>query len=109
MSVPDITTNCCGLDFVFGLRINRDLNAHRPNQLPGDVCDVITGRTLAVLDSESPDLVLVQGDTSTALGAATAVALRGTPVGHIEAGLRSGNERSPFPEEIYRKKITKPA
>src|SRR5207249_3175593 len=48
----------------FGLRIDRDLNAHRPNQLPGDVCDAITRRALAVLDSESPDLVLVQGDTS---------------------------------------------
>ncbi len=91
----------------FRLRIDHNLNVCRHDQAPGDVCDAVARRMLPIIDSESPDLIVVQGDTSTALGAATAAAHRRIPVGHIEAGLRSGNVWSPFPEEIYRKKITK--
>jgi len=92
---------------LFQLRIDHNLNVHRRRQTPDQVCDAITRRMLPIIDAESPDLILVQGDTSTAIGAAAAAVRRKVPVGHIEAGLRSGDESSPFPEEIYRKKITK--
>jgi UDP-N-acetylglucosamine 2-epimerase (non-hydrolysing) len=62
-----------------------------------------------ILSDESPDLVLVQGDTSTAVGAAAAGSFMQIPVGHIEAGLRSGDERKPFPEELHRKQISRMA
>ncbi|NOX58748.1 MAG: UDP-N-acetylglucosamine 2-epimerase (non-hydrolyzing), partial [Planctomycetes bacterium] len=65
-----------------------------------------TSRALAAVDGylsvEQPDLVLVQGDTSTVLCAALAAFYRQIPVGHIEAGLRTGNRYSPFPEEMNR-------
>jgi UDP-N-acetylglucosamine 2-epimerase (non-hydrolysing) len=90
----------------FQLRIDHDLNVHRNRQEPDPLCDAVMHGMLPIIDAESPDLILVQGDTSTAIGAAAAAAQRNVPVGHIEAGLRSGDDTSPFPEEIYRKKIT---
>ena len=49
-----------------------------------------------------PDVVLVHGDTATAFGAGTAAFYEGVPLGHVEAGLRTGNMRNPFPEEMHR-------
>ena len=60
-----------------------------------------------ILRDATPDLVLVQGDTTTALAAALAAHYRAIPVGHIEAGLRSGDAASPFPEETNRRLITR--
>jgi UDP-N-acetylglucosamine 2-epimerase (non-hydrolysing) len=79
-----------------------DLNLMKSNQtLAG-----LTARILEFLDpvlvDAQPDLVLVQGDTTTAFTAALSAYYRQIPVGHIEAGLRSGNKLSPFPEEINR-------
>jgi UDP-N-acetylglucosamine 2-epimerase len=54
------------------------------------------------LRGSQPDFVLVQGDTTTAFGASLAAFYAGAPVGHIEAGLRSGHRRNPFPEEAHR-------
>jgi UDP-N-acetylglucosamine 2-epimerase (non-hydrolysing) len=54
------------------------------------------------LRQSQPDFVLVQGDTTTAFGASLAAFYAGIPVGHIEAGLRSGDRASPFPEEVHR-------
>ena len=60
-------------------------------------------RTVSTFLRESqPDFVLVQGDTTTAFGAALAAFYAGIPIGHIEAGLRSGDKGSPFPEEAHR-------
>ncbi|HEU5219510.1 MAG TPA: UDP-N-acetylglucosamine 2-epimerase (non-hydrolyzing) [Gemmatimonadales bacterium] len=52
---------------------------------------------------EQPDLLLVQGDTSTVIAAALAAFYNGVPIGHVEAGLRSGDSRRPFPEEVNRR------
>jgi UDP-N-acetylglucosamine 2-epimerase (non-hydrolysing) len=59
-----------------------------------------------VLEERAPDIMLVQGDTTGALAAALAAWNRRVPVGHIEAGLRSGNRETPFPEEANRRLIT---
>jgi UDP-N-acetylglucosamine 2-epimerase (non-hydrolysing) len=86
----------------FGIRGNYDLNLMSPNQTLFD----ITARCLSglkdVLDKESPDLVFVQGDTSTVLAGTLTAFYKQIPVAHLEAGLRSGNIRSPFPEEVNR-------
>jgi UDP-N-acetylglucosamine 2-epimerase (non-hydrolysing) len=58
-----------------------------------------------VMEAEKPDLVLVQGDTASAVMASLAAFNRGIPVGHLEAGLRSGNPLSPFPEEMNRRLV----
>ena len=76
----------------FDLRIDHDLNLMRDRQ------------TLDGL--AAPDAVLVHGDTTTALALALASFYRQIPVGHVEAGLRSGNRYSPFPEEMNRRLIS---
>jgi len=73
---------------------------------PGQSLNILSARILTEMDSvlarERPDWVLVQGDTTTALCAGLAAFHRGIPVGHVEAGLRTGNLASPFPEEANR-------
>jgi UDP-N-acetylglucosamine 2-epimerase (non-hydrolysing) len=77
---------------------------------PGQLLPEFTGRALVALTSTfaelEPDLVLVQGDTNTVLAAALAASYERIPVGHIEAGLRSGDPHNPFPEEINRRIAT---
>ncbi len=74
---------------------------------PGQTLDALTARLLTgiggVLDSEQPDRVLVHGDTATAMVGALAAYYRRIPVGHIEAGLRSGDIYHPWPEEVNRR------
>lgn len=73
----------------------------------GQTLNQISSRVIAgvdeVLEQDRPDAVLVQGDTTTVLGAAIAAANRRIPVIHLEAGLRSGDITSPFPEELNRR------
>ncbi len=87
---------------VFGIRPDVDLDLMQPNQ--SLAC--LTARSLEALDSylarETPDLVLVQGDTTTVLCAALAAFYRKIPLGHVEAGLRTGNLQAPWPEEANR-------
>ncbi len=90
---------------LFGLRIDHDLRVMEPGQTPNGVCSRVLAALDPVLTRERPDLVLVQGDTSTALAAALAAFHRGIPVGHVEAGLRSGDRQSPFPEEMNRRLV----
>ncbi|OON38545.1 UDP-N-acetylglucosamine 2-epimerase [Izhakiella australiensis] len=84
---------------LFSLKPDYDLNIMRPGQ---DLTD-ITGRILDgmrdVLKDFQPDVVLVHGDTTTTLAASLAAFYQQIPVGHVEAGLRTGNMRSPWPEE----------
>ena len=87
----------------FGIRPDFDLRVMRENQtLAG-----LTARLLAALDpalaETKPDWVVVQGDTTTVMAAALAAYYRGIRVAHVEAGLRTGNKYSPFPEEINRR------
>jgi UDP-N-acetylglucosamine 2-epimerase (non-hydrolysing) len=87
---------------IFGLRADVDLDLMRPGQ---DLFDV-TSRVLLgmrdVLTECKPDLVLVHGDTTTCFAAALAAFYQNIPVGHVEAGLRTGDLRAPFPEEANR-------
>ena len=91
---------------VFGLKPDCDLGVMEEKQ----TLIRVTGRILdgmdAVLAEIKPDLVLVQGDTSTALAAALSAFYRKIPVGHVEAGLRTNDKYAPFPEEMNRTLIT---
>src|SRR5699024_7228963 len=88
---------------MFEIVPDHDLNIMAAGQsLNGIVAKVISGVD-AVLETEKPDAVIVQGDTSTVMGAAVASFNRQVPVIHLEAGLRSGYIDSPFPEEANRK------
>lgn len=84
---------------LFGLRVDRDLAVMQPNQSLAS----LTARLLSAIDDVlvalDPKLVLVQGDTTTVLTGALAAFYRRVSVGHVEAGLRTGNLHSPFPEE----------
>jgi UDP-N-acetylglucosamine 2-epimerase (non-hydrolysing) len=88
---------------LFGLAPDLDLDLMTPgqelNELAGRVLDGIDG----VLRDVEPDWLLVQGDTTTAMVAALAAFHRGVRVGHVEAGLRTGDLASPFPEEANRR------
>lgn len=88
---------------MFQIVPDHDLNIMAAGQsLNGIVARVISGVD-AILEAEKPDAVIVQGDTSTVMGAAVAAFNRQIPVIHLEAGLRSGDISSPFPEEANRK------
>ncbi|NUL47911.1 UDP-N-acetylglucosamine 2-epimerase (non-hydrolyzing) [Cellulosimicrobium funkei] len=88
---------------IFGITPDADLNIMRPGQTLNGIME----RTLAGLDSliqeQKPDAVVVQGDTTTSTAGAIAAFYLGVPVVHAEAGLRSGDLFSPFPEEANRK------
>jgi UDP-N-acetylglucosamine 2-epimerase (non-hydrolysing) len=90
----------------FGVRLDYDLQAMRPNQTPAQLCARVLESLNPILEEEEPDLVLVQGDTTSALAGALAAFYHQIPVGHVEAGLRSGDPHSPFPEEMNRRLIS---
>ena len=86
--------------------VDFDLGVMRANQSPSDVCSRVMAKLDKILAKEKPDLILVQGDTTTTLAGAMAGFYRRIPVGHVEAGLRSGNLMSPFPEEMNRRVVS---
>ncbi len=90
----------------FGIRIDHDLDVMRPNQSPHEVGAKVLGSLHPLLDKVNPDIVMVQGDTTTTLAGALAGFYSGVPVAHVEAGLRTGNPLSPFPEEMNRRLVT---
>jgi UDP-N-acetylglucosamine 2-epimerase len=88
---------------LFGIVPDYDLDVMREAQgLTGITCGVLQGLE-AVLDKARPDRVLVHGDTTTALATTLACYYRKVPVGHVEAGLRSGDPYQPWPEENNRR------
>lgn len=91
----------------FSIKIDHDLRIMRAGQSPNDVASRAIARLERVLKEIRPDLLLVQGDTTTALAGAIAAFNLGIRVGHVEAGLRSGDPKNPFPEEMNRRLITR--
>lgn len=82
-----------------------DLTIMQPNQTLFDITTNILTRIKSVLEKEKPDVVLVHGDTTTAFVSALASFYLQIPVGHVEAGLRTYNIYSPYPEEFNRQGI----
>ena len=88
---------------LFDIVPEHDLNIMKPGQDLFDITGNILGGLKGVLQQEQPDLVLVHGDTTTTLAASLAAFYARVPVGHVEAGLRTGNKHAPFPEEMNRR------
>ncbi|EWH00151.1 UDP-N-acetylglucosamine 2-epimerase [Halomonas sp. BC04] len=88
---------------LFELKPDHDLSIMKPGQDLTDVTTAILQGMKKVLAEVKPDIVLVHGDTSTTLSTTLAAYYQQIPVGHVEAGLRTGNIYSPWPEEANRK------
>ncbi len=87
---------------LFELKPDYDLNLMKPNQTIGQITAGVLGGMEDVLKKERPDIVLVHGDTSTSFVAALAAFYQQIAVGHVEAGLRTYDKYSPYPEEMNR-------
>lgn len=87
---------------LFEISPDYDLDLMRPNQNLVAVTSAVLEKVSDVLELLSPELVLVHGDTTTSFAAALAAFYRKIPVGHVEAGLRTGDIQSPWPEEMNR-------
>lgn len=87
---------------LFDIRPDYDLNIMKAGQTLYDVTSRVLCEFGNVLQKERPDLVLVHGDTTTSMSSALAAFYEQIPVGHVEAGLRTGNIYSPWPEEMNR-------
>jgi UDP-N-acetylglucosamine 2-epimerase (non-hydrolysing) len=92
---------------LLGVRVDHDLAVMRPRQPLNALCARVLARLDRLLDEARPDAILVQGDTTTAMAGALAGFHRGIPVGHVEAGLRSGDAASPYPEEMNRRLVSR--
>ncbi len=90
---------------LFAIRPQYDLDIMRADQDLTHVTRAVLGGLPEVLDDFRPDRVLVHGDTTTALAATLAAFYRRIPVGHVEAGLRTGDRYAPYPEEMNRKLV----
>ena len=88
---------------LFDIHPDVDLNIMKANQDLAHITTEVLNGVGKVLDDIQPDRILVHGDTTTTFAASLAAYYRQIPVGHVEAGLRTGNPYAPFPEEINRK------
>uniref|UniRef100_A0A7C2K069 UDP-N-acetylglucosamine 2-epimerase (non-hydrolyzing) n=1 Tax=Schlesneria paludicola TaxID=360056 RepID=A0A7C2K069_9PLAN len=89
----------------FGLTPDDDLDLMQPGQTLTELTSRAISRIGAYLSERRPAAVLVQGDTTTVLSTGLAAFYHGIPVGHVEAGLRTGNLQSPWPEEMNRRLV----
>ncbi|MEQ9408299.1 MAG: UDP-N-acetylglucosamine 2-epimerase (non-hydrolyzing) [Fuerstiella sp.] len=87
---------------LFDITVDQDLNLMQPGQTLADLSARVLTSLTPVIQKIQPDAVLVQGDTTSTFCGALAAFYSNVPVGHVEAGLRTGNLRSPFPEEMNR-------
>lgn len=92
---------------LFAIQPDYDLNIMQSNQQLSDIAANVLNGLSPILREERPDLVLVQGDTTTTFAAALAAFYLNIPVGHIEAGLRTYNIHSPYPEELNRQSVSR--
>jgi UDP-N-acetylglucosamine 2-epimerase (non-hydrolysing) len=90
---------------VFGLTPDIRLDIMKPNQTINEISRAVFERLPSVIEAIKPDVLVVQGDTTTAAMAALCAFQMRVPVGHVEAGLRSFNLDAPYPEELNRKVI----
>ena len=86
----------------FAVRPDFDLDLMRPRQTLAQLTSRILAALEPVFEAAAPDMAIVQGDTTTTLAGAMAAFYLGVPVGHVEAGLRTGDLTQPFPEEMNR-------
>jgi len=91
---------------LFNISPDYDLNVMEASQSPTQVAAAVLSKLEPVLRAESPDWVLIQGDTTTVLAAAIAAFYARVKVGHVEAGLRTQDKLQPFPEEINRRMVS---
>lgn len=87
---------------IFGTNVKYNLNIMQPRQTLTTITTSVLEKIEPILKEEKPDIVLVHGDTSTSFAAALAAFYQQIPVGHVEAGLRTFDKYSPFPEEMNR-------
>ena len=92
---------------LFGIQPAHDLQLQRPDQTLEHIVSGVLGGMPALFASEQPDVIVVQGDTSTTFAAALAGFFRDVRVAHVEAGLRTEHARNPFPEEMNRRLTTR--
>jgi len=92
---------------VFGIKPEFDLDIHTPGQTLAEITTRVLTGVHALLAEQRPDAVVVQGDTTTVFAAALAAFYEKIPVAHLEAGLRTGDPYSPYPEEINRQLATR--
>lgn len=90
---------------LFEIKADYDLEVMTANQTLNGLSRLLLERLDPVLDAVKPDRILVHGDTTTAMISALAAFHRGIPVGHVEAGLRTGNMSQPWPEEMNRRVV----
>ncbi|OFK30016.1 UDP-N-acetyl glucosamine 2-epimerase [Corynebacterium sp. HMSC062E11] len=90
---------------MFGIEPKLDLHLMKPGQGLNEIVSRALMGLDEIIDAEQPDVIISQGDTSTAMAAALAGFHRGVKIVHLEAGLRTGDIHSPFPEEANRKLI----
>jgi UDP-N-acetylglucosamine 2-epimerase (non-hydrolysing) len=90
---------------IFELETDFDLDLMAPNQTLNGLSSRIFAALDPLLEQVKPDRVLVHGDTTTAMASAVAAFHRGIPVAHVEAGLRTGNLKQPWPEEMNRRMV----
>jgi len=91
---------------VFDIKPDHDLDVMRPGQSLADVTVGVLRGVERVLRRARPDMVMVQGDTTSAFAAALAAFYERIPVGHVEAGLRTNDKYSPYPEEMNRRLVS---
>lgn len=90
---------------VFAIHEDYNLDIMRENQTLSSITTDILNKLGEVLEAEKPDLILVHGDTTTSFAAALVGFYHNIPVGHVEAGLRTYNMASPYPEEFNRQAV----
>ena len=90
----------------FNITPDYELGVMRKDQTLASLTSLLTSELDGVMEELCPDTLIVQGDTTTALCGALAAFYRAVPIAHVEAGLRSQNIRSPFPEEFNRRTIS---